>query len=342
MFRNTSYRAFGLAATAPLLSSSTSGSSSSGGGLFARTPVRLPWWNFATEQKVKNVMMRGGNRIARSQNAKKKIMLYRFKKNGFPNRTRQHWNVAMTGVASQRPRRMPWPYDISSMIFNQPKNGADKIGYVVGTGMLKTAVVAANYLVYYPKFNQRVSRTGRYFAHDEDMACVDGDLVHIKHCRKISKYKHYYIFSILEPNVEGRERLKLGMRVVPPPLFGYPTSRRIVKLNLTSNKQTKVKLASSIQEQVQDFYKYAGPLAGDASLARVQDDSTFDEANKMIAPNAAATSIEELGESPPMLGATQEEFTDMEHDSRLKKGEDYWMKQQPADMHDYTNFTKAP
>lgn len=249
----------------------------------------------------------------------------------------------MTGIAGQRPRRMPWPYDITSMIFNQPRQGSDKIGYVVGTSMLKTAVVATNHMVYYPKFNQRVSRTSRFFAHDEDLACVEGDLVHIKQSRKISKYKHYYVFSILEPNIEGRERLKLGLKAVPPPLFGYPVSRRVVKLNLTKAEDTKEKLAAAIQEHVQDAYRFAGPTP-DQPRAKLTDSASFDEANKMIAPNAS-----ENPELPPGAGgsflegtAGEEEYSEPVEDSRVKKGEDYWMNQEPSDQYDFKNMKKSP
>lgn len=212
--------------------------------------------------------------------------------------------------------------------------------------MLKTAIVAANHMVYYPKFNQRVSRTSRFFAHDEDLACVEGDLVHIKQCRKISKYKHYYVFSILEPNIEGRERLKLGLRAVPPPLFGYPVSRRIVKLNLTSASATKEKLAAAIQEHVQDAYRFAGPTT-DQPRINLLDSASFDEANKMIAPNAPATpELPDSGGEPQAFldggGAAGEEFTEIDADMRHKKGEDYWMNLHPKEKYDFKNMKNSP
>lgn len=234
---------------------------------------------------------------------------------------------------------MPWPYDLTSLIFNQPRQGSDKIGYVVGTSMLKTAVVATNHMVYYPKFNQRVSRTKRFFAHDEDLACVEGDLVHIKQCRKISKYKHYYVFSILEPNVEGRERLKLGLKAVPPPLFGYPVSRRIVKLNLTSTEGTQEKLAAAIQEHVQDAYRFSGPTP-DQPRNRLADPVTFEDANNMIAPNAPAAAALGASDSPPLLD--RGEYTEVEQDTRNKKGDDYWMNLQPKEKYDFKSFKKSP
>lgn len=311
------------------------------------TALRLPWWNFQTEHRQRCVMMYGGARTQNTHNANHRVYIKKYKRNAFPNRTRHHWAVSMTGVQGQRPRRMPWPYDLTSMIFNQPRQGSDKIGYVVGTSMLKTAVVASNHMVYYPKFNQRVARTSRFFAHDEDLACVEGDLVHIKQCRKISKYKHYYIFSILEPNIEGRERLKLGLKAVPPPLFGYPVSRRVVKLNLTTAEGTKEKLAAAIQEHVQDAYRFAGPTP-DHPRAKLTDSASFDEANKMIAPNAPESSSAQLPSGdglPPFLGSSEaigEEFSEMDEDNRQKKGEEYWMNLQPSEKYDYKNLKKSP
>lgn len=284
-------------------------------------------------------MMYGGSFVPKATNALHKVYIRKFRRNAFPNRRRQHWNVSMNGVARQRPKRMMWPYDITSLIFNQASLASDKIGYVTSTNMLKTAVVSANYMVYYPKFNQRVARTGRYFAHDEDLACVEGDLVHIKLCRKISKYKQYYIFSILEPNIEGRERLKLGLPAVPPPLFGYPTARRVVKLNLVASEHTKQKLASNIQEQVQEFYRFSGNITARTTEQTAQ--VTFDDANKMVGGNAPRTTALSDAE-PPVQLPVGEEFTELEHDSRSKKGEDYWMNLQPSDKHNVKPFTKAP
>lgn len=266
--------------------------------------------------------MYGGNKSRNTFNAKHRVYVKKFKRSAFPNRSRQHWAVAQTGVARQRPRRMPWPYDITSMIFNQPKQGSDKIGYVVGNKMLKTAVVSTQHLVYYPKFNQRVSRVSRFFAHDEDMATVDGDLVHIKLCRKLSKYKHYYVFSILEPNIEARERLKLGLPAVAPPLFGYPVNRRIVKLNLTESSATVPKTTAAIQEHVQDIYRYGGKTGDSAKTTMAE--ASFDDAHNLIAPNADP--IENL---PQESGGDIAELGDVVRDDRQKRGEEFYAQNQP-------------
>ena len=291
-------------------------------------------------------MLRGGHLTPISKNAYHRTYIRKFKKGQFPNRTRSHWNVTMKGLQQQRPRRLPWPYDLSSMIFNQPTQGSDKIGYVVDTKHFKTAIVASNYLVYYPRYNQKVARTGRYQAHDEDLATVEGDLVHIKMCRKISRHKHYYVFSILDPNIEGRERLKLGLPAVPPPMFGYPTTRRIVKLNLTSQQGTKEKLAASIQENVQDFYRYAAsstekafrnaleeaernnsssnnndPNPDEEGGRRLGGGGGFDDMNQLVGVvNAPPSSLEELSSSSRLPHHSSSTTTTMGNNNTSSSG----------------------
>jgi small subunit ribosomal protein S17 len=314
-------------------------------GLFGSTQPALSWWNFQTENRMKRITMAGGQpRTRPSRNATHRVYFRKFKRGAFPSRTRQHWAVTMKGINQSRPQRFSWPYDITSMLFNQPRAGSDKMGYVVGTKGMKTAVVACNHLVYYPKYSQKVARTARWFAHDEDLACVEGDLVHIRQCRRISKYKYYYVFSILEPNVEGRERLKLGLPAVAPPLFGHPTSSRVVKLNLASEEGTKKKAAASVQEQLQEFYRFAGRV-NDNAPSRLEDDGdSFDDVARMIAPNAEQTDLSGPGAAEQITAnvALGETFAAAEHDTRATRGEQTWMKREPAEKYDYTTFAKSP
>jgi small subunit ribosomal protein S17 len=311
-------------------------------GLFAATGTDHNWWTFKMENKQRRMTMAGGvPRHQTPRNAIHRVYVKKFRRGAFPNRTRQHWAVVMKGPHQMRPRRLIWPYDITSMLFNQPQQASDCVGYVVSTKQLKTAVVACNHLVYYPKFNQKVARTRRLFAHDEDLACVEGDLVHIRACRHISKYKTYYVFSILEPNIEGRERLKLGLPTVPPPLFGYPSSRRVVKLNLSSEEGTKRKVAAAVQEQLQDFYRFAGRVT-DESPSRLEDDGdSFDDVAKMIAPNAPPTNLEAGATAQLEDGSMAGDFDAPETDSRQRRGEETWMKREPAHKYDYSSFVKS-
>merc|ERR1712146_254487 len=133
---------------------------------------------------------------------------------------------------------------------------------------------------------------------------------------------------------------KLGLPAVAPPLFGYPTSRRVVKLNLSSQEGTKRKTAAALQEQLQDFYRYAGHVT-DTSPARLEDDGdTFDDVARMIAPNAP---VSELGtEAPPSLEAAGEEHFDVaDSDSRRVRGEDTWMKKEPAEKYVFAHYGKS-
>lgn len=232
---------------------------------------------------------------------------------------------------------------MTSIIFNQSQLGADKIGYVVDARSLKMAIVACKHLVYFPKYNMKVSRVARYFTHDEDCACVEGDLVHIRLARKISKYKHYYVFSILDPNIEGRERRKHGLPAVSPPLFGYPHCRRVVKLNMTNPENTKEKLAAVLQEQVQEFFRYGGRVSDTATERAKADGSTFEEVSTMIAPNQPPSGS--LGEDPlPTLDASGHEYNSEFRDDRNKKGEHFWANKTltgDTQAHDFRNMQKS-
>ena len=307
-----------------------------------------PWWNYSTEQKNLQVLQAGGRVLPRKWPAIHKIYVKKYKRGHFPNRGRTHLNVAQIGCQKQRPHRCGWPYDMTSLIFNT-KNGKDKVGYVVSTKMLKTSVVAANYMVYYPKYNQKVSRTGRYFAHDEDLSCVEGDLVHIKLCRKMSKYKHYYVFSIIEPNVEGRERLKLGLPIKPDALFGYPSLKRVMKLNLTSKSQSKEMLAAAMQEQVSQFYKFGGRVENSIPMRQEGKSTTFDEVHRGISNLANEQQISHTSGSDPIMGSRMQElpqgvdddYTAIDGDFQGRRGKSYKSKYMDAAV-DVENTRKSP
>ena len=80
--------------------------------------------------------------------------------------------------------------DYNYILFNRPQKHAEKIGVVVET-MKGTAVVATRYFVRYKNFAKVVSRVNRCWAHDEDNACVVGDVVMIKTAPRRGKYKSY-------------------------------------------------------------------------------------------------------------------------------------------------------
>eukprot|EP00756_Hemistasia_phaeocysticola_P057078 Hpha_TRINITY_DN33710_c0_g1::TRINITY_DN33710_c0_g1_i1::g.25188::m.25188 len=130
-------------------------------------------------------------------------------------------------VAPYREKGMPLVYprwyedneekiDHNYILFNRPQKHQEKVGLVVES-MKRTVVVAVRYFVRYRNFARVVARTSRCWAHDEDNACVVGDVVHIRKAVRRGKFKSFNIVSILEPNIDGRERAKMGLAVMDEP-----------------------------------------------------------------------------------------------------------------------------
>lgn len=83
---------------------------------------------------------------------------------------------------------------------NQQTTGArkERVGTVVGTKMDKTAIVAVERRVSDPMYGKQVARTKKYYAHDEENAAREGDVVRISETRPLSKLKRWRIVEIVE------------------------------------------------------------------------------------------------------------------------------------------------
>jgi small subunit ribosomal protein S17 len=77
-----------------------------------------------------------------------------------------------------------------------------KIGRVVSNKMDKTVVVSVDYLRRHPIYNKRITRTSKFFAHDEANECREGDLVRIEECRPLSRNKHWVVREIIERGIQ--------------------------------------------------------------------------------------------------------------------------------------------
>lgn len=77
-----------------------------------------------------------------------------------------------------------------------------KVGRVVSDKMEKTVVVAVNYVRRHPLYHKRITRTSKFFAHDESGNCKAGDLVRIEECRPMSKQKRWIVREVLERAVQ--------------------------------------------------------------------------------------------------------------------------------------------
>jgi small subunit ribosomal protein S17 len=73
-----------------------------------------------------------------------------------------------------------------------------RVGRVVSNKMNKTVIVAVERRVAHPLYGKQVTRTKKYYAHDEENAAREGDTVRIMETRPLSKLKRWRIVEILE------------------------------------------------------------------------------------------------------------------------------------------------
>ncbi|MGQ0815429.1 MAG: 30S ribosomal protein S17 [Gemmatimonadota bacterium] len=73
-----------------------------------------------------------------------------------------------------------------------------RVGTVVSNKMDKTVVVAVERRVSHPLYGKQVARTKKYYAHDEENAAREGDVVRIVETRPLSKLKRWRIVEIVE------------------------------------------------------------------------------------------------------------------------------------------------
>lgn len=73
-----------------------------------------------------------------------------------------------------------------------------RVGTVVSTKMDKTVIVAVERRVAHELYGKQVARTKKYYAHDEENAVREGDVVRIAETRPLSKLKRWRIVEIVE------------------------------------------------------------------------------------------------------------------------------------------------
>lgn len=66
-----------------------------------------------------------------------------------------------------------------------------KKGVVTSTKMDKTVVVSVHTYKSHEKYKKRYRVTNKFYAHDENNSCVEGDIVTIKETRPLSKLKRW-------------------------------------------------------------------------------------------------------------------------------------------------------
>ena len=85
-----------------------------------------------------------------------------------------------------------------------------RIGHVVSTKMAKTIVVEVTRQRAHPLYRRVVSRSNKFYAHDEKGLARTGDVVKIEETRPLSKLKRWRLVEIvrratLAPEPEPRE-----------------------------------------------------------------------------------------------------------------------------------------
>ena len=71
-------------------------------------------------------------------------------------------------------------------------------GKVISTKMDKTVVVRVTRTVAHPKYGKRFKKTKNFYAHDEEEACNEGDIVVVEAFRPLSKTKKWALKEIVE------------------------------------------------------------------------------------------------------------------------------------------------
>ena len=91
-----------------------------------------------------------------------------------------------------------------------PATGKRKtqIGHVSSTKMNKTIVVEVSRQKSHPMYSRVVSKTKKFYAHDEDNTAHTGDVVKIEETRPLSKMKRWRLIEVVR-------RSKLAPEVTP-------------------------------------------------------------------------------------------------------------------------------
>ncbi len=84
----------------------------------------------------------------------------------------------------------------------QQKPRSQKVGRVVSDKMDKTVVVAVDYVRRHPLYHKRITRTSKFYAHDENNSVRTGDIVRIEETRPMSRTKRWIVREVVERAVQ--------------------------------------------------------------------------------------------------------------------------------------------
>lgn len=73
-----------------------------------------------------------------------------------------------------------------------------RVGRVVSAKMNKTIVVKVTRSVQHPVYKRVIRRAKKFYAHDEQNQCQEGDWVRIEETRPLSKLKRWRLVEVLQ------------------------------------------------------------------------------------------------------------------------------------------------
>jgi len=73
-----------------------------------------------------------------------------------------------------------------------------KIGYVVSTKMAKTIIVETTRQKSHPLYRRVISRSKKFYAHDENNTARVGDVVRIEETRPMSRLKRWRLKDVIQ------------------------------------------------------------------------------------------------------------------------------------------------
>ena len=73
-----------------------------------------------------------------------------------------------------------------------------RVGTVISDKMNKTVIVGVERRVTHPLYGKKITRTKKYYAHDEGSVAHVGDTVRIVETRPLSKMKRWRVTEVLE------------------------------------------------------------------------------------------------------------------------------------------------
>ena len=79
----------------------------------------------------------------------------------------------------------------------RPNNRKMRVGVVVSDKPAKTVIVAVERQLAHENYGKRITRTTKYYAHDENDEYKVGDIVRIIETRRLSKLKRWRVVELV-------------------------------------------------------------------------------------------------------------------------------------------------